>query len=203
MGKAGVTPRAATATATSGSAVVRSIADPPARRTAPVARLTRTAPAAAQATGRGVVAVSGGFRGRRRQGRRGRGIPVSGRARVALLRGAAAPAGGFVWPGLSACSGGPAGPLASTGRTGNAPARAAGRPRPLPREPASSVPNRPLTVLLPGDRKRRPTLGRTGLPAGNRGGPRGSQGTLRPRDGVYWSLVVVEVRVRVTAPAKF
>jgi hypothetical protein len=65
----------------------------------------------------------------------------------------------------------PGWPLASTGRTGNAPARAAGRPRPLPREPASSVPNRPLTVLLPGDRKCRPTLGRTGLPAGNRGGP--------------------------------
>ena len=69
MRKAGVTPRATAAGP--GSAVLRSIAGPPARRTAPVARLTRPAPAATAATGRGAVAASGGFRGRRRPGRRG------------------------------------------------------------------------------------------------------------------------------------
>jgi superfamily II DNA/RNA helicase len=69
MRQAGVTPRAAAASP--GSAVLRSIAGPPARRTAPVARLARPAPATTQATGSGAVAVSGGFRGRRRQGRRG------------------------------------------------------------------------------------------------------------------------------------
>jgi len=76
MRKAGVTPQAATVGP--GSAVLRSIAGPPARRTAPVARRTapvagraRPAPSAAQATGRGAVAASGSFRGRRRQGRRG------------------------------------------------------------------------------------------------------------------------------------
>jgi superfamily II DNA/RNA helicase len=69
MRQAGVTPRAAAAGP--GSAVLRSIAGPPARRTAPVARLARPAPAATQATGRGAVAASGGFRGRRSQGRRG------------------------------------------------------------------------------------------------------------------------------------
>ena len=69
MRQAGVTPHAAAAGP--GSAVLRSIAGPPARRTAPVARLARPAPAAIQATGRGAVAASGGFRGRRRPGRRG------------------------------------------------------------------------------------------------------------------------------------
>jgi len=69
MRKAGVTPRAAAAGP--GSAVLRSIAGPPARRTVPAARLARPAPAATQAVGRGAVAASGGFRGRRRQGRRG------------------------------------------------------------------------------------------------------------------------------------
>ena len=69
MRKAGVTPRAAAAGP--GSAVLRSIAGPPARRTAPVGRLARPAPAATAATGRGAVAASGGFRGRRRPGRRG------------------------------------------------------------------------------------------------------------------------------------
>jgi hypothetical protein len=69
MRQAGVTPRAA-ATAPC-SAVLRSIAGPRARRTAPVARLARPAPAATQATGRGAVAASGGFRGRRMPGRRG------------------------------------------------------------------------------------------------------------------------------------
>jgi superfamily II DNA/RNA helicase len=67
MRKAGVTPRAAAASP--GSAVLRSIAGPPARRTAPVTRLARPAPAATAATGRGAVAASGGFRGRRRKGR--------------------------------------------------------------------------------------------------------------------------------------
>jgi len=69
MRKAGVTPCASAASP--GSAVLRSIAGPPARRTAPVARLARPAPAAAHATGRGAVAASGGFRGRRRPGWRG------------------------------------------------------------------------------------------------------------------------------------
>jgi len=69
MRQAGVTPRAAAASP--GSAVLRSIAGPPARRTAPVARLAHLAPAATQATGCGAVAASGGFRGRRRKGRRG------------------------------------------------------------------------------------------------------------------------------------
>jgi len=64
MRKAGVTPRAAAVGA--GSAVVRSIAGPPARRTAPAARPAPPALAATQATGRGAVAASGGFRGRRR-----------------------------------------------------------------------------------------------------------------------------------------
>jgi superfamily II DNA/RNA helicase len=68
MRKAGVTQRAVTASP--GSAVLRSIAGPPARRTAPVARLARPAPAATPATGRGAVAASGGFGGRRK-GRRG------------------------------------------------------------------------------------------------------------------------------------
>jgi superfamily II DNA/RNA helicase len=65
MRQAGVTPHAAAAGP--GSAVLRSIAESPARRTAPV--LARPAPAAMQATGRGAVAASGGFR--RRPGRRG------------------------------------------------------------------------------------------------------------------------------------
>jgi superfamily II DNA/RNA helicase len=51
--------------------VLRSIADLPARRTAPVARLARPAAAATQATGSGAVAASGGYRGRRRPARRG------------------------------------------------------------------------------------------------------------------------------------
>jgi hypothetical protein len=69
MRKAGVTPHAVAASP--GSAVLRSIAGPPATRTAPVARLARPALAATQATGRGAVAASGGFRGRRGPGRRG------------------------------------------------------------------------------------------------------------------------------------
>ena len=64
MRKAGVTPHAAAAGP--GSALLRSIAGPPARRTAPVARPARPALVATQATGLGAVAVSGGFRGRRR-----------------------------------------------------------------------------------------------------------------------------------------
>ncbi|HYB15879.1 MAG TPA: DEAD/DEAH box helicase, partial [Streptosporangiaceae bacterium] len=69
MRQAGVMPRAAAAGPR--SAVLRSIAGPPARRTAPVARLARPAPAATQATGRGAVAASGSFRSRRKPGRRG------------------------------------------------------------------------------------------------------------------------------------
>jgi superfamily II DNA/RNA helicase len=62
MRKAGVTPRAAAAGP--GSALLRSIAGPPARRTAPVARPVRPALVATQATGLGAVAVSGGCRRR-------------------------------------------------------------------------------------------------------------------------------------------
>ncbi len=69
MRKAGVTPRAATASP--GSAVLRSIAGPPVRRIAPVTTLARVpAAAATQATGRGAAAASGSFRGRRGHGRR-------------------------------------------------------------------------------------------------------------------------------------
>jgi len=64
MGKAGVTPRAAAAGP--GSALLRSIAGPPARRTAPVAGPARPVLAATQDTASGAVAASGGFRGRRR-----------------------------------------------------------------------------------------------------------------------------------------
>src|SRR5579864_9490323 len=69
MRKAGVTPQAAAAGP--GSAVLRLIAGPPARRIAPVTVLARV-PAAesARATGRGAAAASGSFRGR---GGRGRG----------------------------------------------------------------------------------------------------------------------------------
>jgi superfamily II DNA/RNA helicase len=69
MRQAGVTPHAAAAGP--GSPVLRSIAGPPARHRAPVARLARPAPAAMQATGRAAAAASGGFRGRRKPGRRG------------------------------------------------------------------------------------------------------------------------------------
>jgi superfamily II DNA/RNA helicase len=64
MRQAGVTPQAVAATP--GSAVLRSIAGPPATHIAPVARAARPVLAATQATGRGAVAASGGFRGRRR-----------------------------------------------------------------------------------------------------------------------------------------
>jgi superfamily II DNA/RNA helicase len=64
MRQAGVTPHAATAG--SDSAVLRSIAGPPATHVAPVARAARPVLVATQATGRGAVAASGGFRGRRR-----------------------------------------------------------------------------------------------------------------------------------------
>ena len=75
MRKAGVTPQAATASP--GSAVLRSIAGPPVRRIAPVTELARvpapwapSAAAATPATGRGAAAASGSFRGRRGRGRR-------------------------------------------------------------------------------------------------------------------------------------
>ena len=64
MRKAGVSPRAAMVDP--GSAVLRSIAGPPARRTTRVAALPRPVLASDQATGRGAVAASGAFRGRRR-----------------------------------------------------------------------------------------------------------------------------------------
>ena len=64
MRKAGVTPHAAAAGPE--SPVLRSIAGPPARRSAPVATPARPVLVATQATGRGAVAASGGFRGRRR-----------------------------------------------------------------------------------------------------------------------------------------
>lgn len=68
MRKAGVTPQAATVSPS--SPVLRSIAGPPARRTAPVTRLARpaesdTQAAGQQATGRGAAAASAGFRSRR------------------------------------------------------------------------------------------------------------------------------------------
>ena len=67
MRKAGVSPHAAAAGP--GSAVLREIAGPPAVRSAPVATPARPVLVATQATGRGAVAASGGFRGR--PGRRG------------------------------------------------------------------------------------------------------------------------------------
>jgi superfamily II DNA/RNA helicase len=74
MRQAGISPR--TATAGPGSAVLRSIAGTPARRTGPAAGLARPVPVGGQATGRGTlatgrgaVAMSGAYRGRR--GRRG------------------------------------------------------------------------------------------------------------------------------------
>ena len=64
MRKAGVTPQAATASP--GSAVLRSIAGPAVRRIAPVTTLARVPVATAtQATGRGAAAASGSFRGGR------------------------------------------------------------------------------------------------------------------------------------------
>jgi superfamily II DNA/RNA helicase len=74
MRQAGISPQAAIAGP--GSAVLRSIAGPPARRTGPVAGPACPVPAGDQAagrgtlaTGRGAVAASGAYRGRR--GRRG------------------------------------------------------------------------------------------------------------------------------------
>ena len=69
MRKAGVTPQAATASP--GSAVLRSIAGPAVRRIAPVTKLARVpAGGRARATGRGAAAASGSFRGRGGRGRR-------------------------------------------------------------------------------------------------------------------------------------
>jgi superfamily II DNA/RNA helicase len=67
MRKAGVSPQAAVVDP--GSAVLRSIAGPPAKRTALVDTPARPVVVSGQATGRGAVAASGAFRGRR--GRRG------------------------------------------------------------------------------------------------------------------------------------
>jgi superfamily II DNA/RNA helicase len=67
MRKAGISPQAVVAAP--GSAVLRSIAGPPAKRTAQVATPARPVLVSAQATGRGAAAASGAFRGRR--GRRG------------------------------------------------------------------------------------------------------------------------------------
>jgi superfamily II DNA/RNA helicase len=63
MRKAGVSPHAAVVDP--GSAVLRSIAGPPAKRTAQVATPPRPVLVSAPATGRGAVAASGAFRGRR------------------------------------------------------------------------------------------------------------------------------------------
>jgi superfamily II DNA/RNA helicase len=69
MRRAGVTPQAATASP--GSAVLRSIAGSAVRRIAPVTKLARVpATDCARATGRGAVAASGSFRGRGGRGRR-------------------------------------------------------------------------------------------------------------------------------------
>jgi superfamily II DNA/RNA helicase len=67
MRKAGVSPQAAVVDPA--SAVLRSIAGPPAKRTIRVATPARPVLVSGQATGRGAVAASGAFRGRR--GRRG------------------------------------------------------------------------------------------------------------------------------------
>ena len=67
MRRAGVSPRATTVDP--GSAVLRSLAGPPAKRTAWAATPARPVLIGGQATGRGAVAASGAFRGRR--GRRG------------------------------------------------------------------------------------------------------------------------------------
>jgi superfamily II DNA/RNA helicase len=74
MRKAGVSPRVTAASPD--SLILRSIAGPAAKRIAPVARLTRPAPASRNApgrsaSGRGAAAASGGFGGRRRKARRG------------------------------------------------------------------------------------------------------------------------------------
>ena len=63
MRKAGVSPQAAVVDP--GSAVLRSIAGPPAKRTKPVAVPARPMLVSGQATGRGAVAASGAFLGRR------------------------------------------------------------------------------------------------------------------------------------------
>ncbi len=63
MRKAGVSPQAAVVDP--GSPLLRSIAGPQAKRTAPVATLARPVLNSGQATGRGAAAASGGFRGRR------------------------------------------------------------------------------------------------------------------------------------------
>ncbi len=63
MRKAGVSPQAAVVDP--GSAVLRSIAGPPAKRAAQVAAPARPVLVSGQATGRGAVAASGAFRGRR------------------------------------------------------------------------------------------------------------------------------------------
>ncbi len=67
MRKAGVSPQAAVVDP--GSAVLRSIAGPPAKRTAQPVTPARPVLVSGQATGRGAVSVSAAFRGRR--GRRG------------------------------------------------------------------------------------------------------------------------------------
>jgi superfamily II DNA/RNA helicase len=64
MRKAGVSPH--TAVVDPGSAVLRSIAGPPAKRTAQVAAPPRPVLVSGPATGLGAVAASGAFRGRRR-----------------------------------------------------------------------------------------------------------------------------------------
>jgi len=63
MRKAGVSPQAAVVDP--GSPLLRSIAGPQAKRTAPVAVPARPVLVSGQATGRGAAAASGGFRGRR------------------------------------------------------------------------------------------------------------------------------------------
>ncbi len=68
MRRAGVSPLAASVSP--GSALLRSIAGPPAARVAPAARTARRrehALAASPGTGRGAVAMSAGYRGRRRR----------------------------------------------------------------------------------------------------------------------------------------
>jgi superfamily II DNA/RNA helicase len=66
MRRAGVSPQAASVSP--GSALLRSIAGPPAARLAPIRPPTAVAaPVASPATGRGAVAMSAGYRGRRRR----------------------------------------------------------------------------------------------------------------------------------------
>jgi hypothetical protein len=65
MRRAGVTPQQASVSP--GSALLRSLAGPPAARIAPAAPAAAAALMASPGTGRGAVAASGSYRGRRKR----------------------------------------------------------------------------------------------------------------------------------------